>query len=210
MEHISANDAAAVLHCAERHAIERYDDTKRTIAADAGTKDCPHGASSEAATLSMLVRLAAARSVIAVGLHSPLEPVYLCEGLSHTGQLTIVDDSARNIAAARAAVVLMGDDTHTTVRTVHASARTFLPRLNAASYDALIVCADHAHYAETLEEAPRLLAPNGLLVFTDLLTSGHDDLDEDMAALLEKVERDERFDVLFSPLGMGMLIARKH
>ena len=98
----------------------------------------------------------------------------------------------------------------------------FLPRLNAETYDLIVVAGDAENYAASFEQAPRLLKKHGVIVFTDVLAfdaatsaggvlnpANRDTKSIAMRTLLETVESDERFITALTPTGTGLLVAVK-
>ena len=161
----------------------------------------------------MLVHMVNASSVIAVGTGSVVETLQLVNGLDNKGQLTAVDSSSQGIALIRTLFNRLSDETQTTLRAVNAPVNVFLPRLNAETYDLIVVAGDAENYAASFEQAPRLLKKHGVIVFTSaggvLNPANRDAKSIAMRTLLETVESDERFITALTPTGTGLLVAVK-
>lgn len=204
----------------EDHALAAQPQELRDVRSAAEESGLPQPSAAQSAFLAMLVRMTAARSVIAVGTGSVVETLQLAEGLNGEGQLTAVDSSTQGIALVRKAFDRAQDSTSTKLRAVNAPAGVFLPRLNGANYDLIVVSGDAGNYEATFAQAPRLLRGHGAIVFTDVLAfedpmayggvPNPADRGEKVTAmrrLLETVESDERFTSTLTAVGTGLLIA---
>ena len=188
----------------------------------ATSKRLDWASAAQAELLRVLVHMIGASSVIAVGTGSVVETLQLVNGLENGGQLTAVDSSSQGIALIRTLFNHLSDEIQTTLRAVNAPAGVFLPRLNAETYDLIVVAGDPGNYDASFEQAPRLLKSHGVIVFTDMLAfesaesaggvlnpANRDAKSVAMRALLETVESDERFVTTLTPTGTGLLVAVK-
>ncbi|KAA8817302.1 methyltransferase [Bifidobacterium sp. UTCIF-37] len=204
----------------EDHALAAQSQEMRDARSSAEESGLPQACASQAVFLSMLVRITRARSVIAVGTGSVVDTLELANGLDGEGQLTAVDSSTQGIALVRRAFDRAQDTTSTKLRAVNAPARVFLPRLNGANYDLIVVSGDAGNYATTFEQAPRLLRGHGAIVFTDVLAfedsvihggvpdpADRGEKATAMRALIDAVESDDRFSSTLTAIGTGLLVA---
>ena len=206
----------------EDHAFARQAPELSDARASAQTSGMAQGSAAQAHLLALLVRMANAKSVIAVGTGSVVETLELGHALESEGQLTAVDSSSQGITLIRQAFARLQDETSTTLRAVNARAGEFLPRLNGEDYDLIVVAGDPGNYAPAFEQASRLLRTRGIIVFTDMLAlesegsnggvinpADRGDKATAMRELLGTIEADERFDTALIPTGTGLLIAVK-
>ena len=171
MDRTSYTNLAKSWEYVEDHAFSRQSTNLNAIRTHAEEAGIPQGSAAQAELLRMLVHMVDASSVIAVGTGSVVETLQLVNGLDNKGQLTAVDSSSQGIALIRTLFNRLSDETQTTLRAVNAPVNVFLPRLNAETYDLIVVAGDAENYAASFEQAPRLLKKHGVIVFTDVLLS---------------------------------------
>ena len=201
MDRTSYTNLAKSWEYVEDHAFSRQSTSLNAIRTHAEEAGIPQGSAAQAELLRMLVHMVNASSV---------------------GQLTAVDSSSQGIALIRTLFNRLSDETQTTLRAVNAPVNVFLPRLNAETYDLIVVAGDAENYAASFEQAPRLLKKHGVIVFTDVLAfdaatsaggvlnpANRDAKSIAMRTLLETVESDERFITALTPTGTGLLVAVK-
>ena len=218
MDRTSYTNLAKSWEYVEDHAFSRQSTNLNAIRTHAEEAGIPQGSAAQAELLRMLVHMVDASSVIAVGTGSVVETLQLV----NKGQLTAVDSSSQGIALIRTLFNRLSDETQTTLRAVNAPVNVFLPRLNAETYDLIVVAGDAENYAASFEQAPRLLKKHGVIVFTDVLAfdaatsaggvlnpANRDAKSIAMRTLLETVESDERFITALTPTGTGLLVAVK-
>ena len=216
MDRTSYTNLAKSWEYVEDHAFSRQSTNLNAIRTHAEEAGIPQGSAAQAELLRMLVHMVDASSVIAVGTGSVVETLQLVNGLDSKGQLTAVDSSSQGIALIRTLFNRLSDETQTTLRAVNAPVNVFLPRLNAETYDLIVVAGDAENYAASFEQAPRLLKKHGVIVFTDVLAfdaatsaggvlnpANRDAKSIAMRTLLETVESDERFITALTPTGTG-------
>lgn len=223
MEHTPQSSLTAIWTNVEDHALKRQSTGLAQARARATEAGAPQGSAAQAELLRVLEHMVGATSVIVVGTGAVVETYQLLDGLDGHGLLTAVDSSAQGIAMIRSLLRELSDSTQATLRAVSAPARVFLPRLNAADYDFIVVTGDTDNYRATYDQAFRLLSKGGIIAFTDMLPFAEQsgETSDDKAAavdagkadamrqLLADVEEDERFDCTLTPNGMGLLLAVK-
>ncbi|RSX54121.1 O-methyltransferase [Bifidobacterium goeldii] len=222
MEKTSYTYLSKACQFVEDHAYARQSEALHRVRSRAEENDLSQGSAVQAEFLHTLALMTHSTSVITVGTGSVVEIMQLIDALGGSGQLTAVDSSAQGIAFIRGLFAGLSDDTQTTLRAVNAPVGVFLPRLNGADYDMIVVSGDAGNYLETFEQAPRLLRDRGVIVFTDVLALASDESNGGvlnpadrsekalaMRQLLETVQADERFDSTLTATGTGLLIAVK-
>ncbi|MBW3089141.1 O-methyltransferase [Bifidobacterium miconisargentati] len=220
MDKTQYTNLAKAWEFAEEHAREQEPDAIADAREAADKNGQLQGPAAQARLLNLLVRMAGASSVIAVGTGSLVETLQLVRSLDGAGQLTAVDSSAQGITLIRRAFAVLQDATDTSLRAVNAPVSVFLPRLNANDYDFIMVAGDPENYASTFAQASRLLRAHGTIVFTDVLALGSEqggvldaadrsDKAVAMRELIATVEQDEGFVSTLTSDGTGMLIAVK-
>ncbi|SCC79259.1 O-methyltransferase [Bifidobacterium commune] len=213
MDKPSYTNMAKVWQYAEAHASELESETLRKARTDAEEAGLPQGSAAQAQLLNFITHTLNATSIINVGTGALIDTMQLVEGLHGAGQLTAVDSSARGITMIRNFFAEISDtaDNKTTLRAVNTSPAVFLPRLNAGTYDLIVVSGVTSNYAPSFEQAANLLKTGGRIIFTDMLGVASQDSDKPnaMNTLLTDVEEDERFEQVLTPTGTGMLIAAK-
>lgn len=213
MNKTTYTNMAKVWQFAEEHALGLENDTVRKARADAEAAGLPQGSAAQADLLRFITQTLNATSIISVGTGSIVETLQLVDGLGGAGQLTAVDSSARGITMIRDLFSDFSDssDNRTTLRAVNTSPTVFLPRLNAGTYDLIVVSGIVSNYEPSFVEAANLLKVGGRIIFTDMsgLAYPDDNKADVMRTLLTNVEDDERFEQALTPTGTGMLTAVK-
>ncbi|KFI49819.1 O-methyltransferase [Bifidobacterium biavatii] len=222
MDRTSYTNLAKAWEFAEDHAFTLQPEALASARVQAEEAGFPQSSAAQAAWLAMLVKLTGATSVISVGTGSVVETLQLVNGLGNAGQLTAVDSSAQGIALLRSLFGKLSDRTATRLRAVNAPAGVFLPRLNGADYDLIVVSGDVENYASTFEQAPRLLRGHGVVAFTDVFALETPNANGGllnpadrgpkavaMREFISLVESDEQFDSSLTPTGTGLLVAVK-
>ncbi|WEV65276.1 methyltransferase [Bifidobacterium sp. ESL0764] len=213
MNKTTYTNMAKVWEFAETHALSEENDVLRKARADAEKAKLPQGSAAQANLLRFITRSLNATSIISIGTGSIVEALQLVEGLGGAGQLTAVDSSARGITMIRSLFADISDsaENRTTLRAVNTSPAVFLPRLNAGTYDLIVVSGVASNYEPSFAEAANLLKTGGRIIFTDMSGLAYPDNGkaEAMRALLTNVEDDDRFEATLTPTGTGMLIAAK-
>lgn len=222
MKRTSYANLARLWTAVEARAEEREPELTARIRRSAEERGIRQPPAAQGELLELLVRLLDAKSVIAVGTTDVVDILRLVNGLDGRGQVTAVDSSPEGIGLVRSVAGRLSGRTGTGLRAAKADPSVFLPRLNAADYDLIVVGGATANYAPTFAEAPRLLRAGGVIVFTDVMALSDADGDgggvpdpvdrsADTVAkrqLIDDVTEDERFDTALTPSGTGTLIAR--
>ncbi|MFV0534890.1 MAG: O-methyltransferase [Cumulibacter sp.] len=165
------------------------------------------------AALRLLAATLDARAVVEVGTGTGVSGMWLLDGMQPEGILTTVDTEIEHQRAAKRSFTEAGI-APSRARVITGNARDVLPRLTDGAYDMVFIDADPQDYAETLEEALRLLRYGGLVVLNDALHSDRvadpSARDADSVALREvgKLIREHDFLVPgILPNGEGLLAA---
>lgn len=222
MNKTSYTNLAKAWEYAEDVAFAKQSEALNALRIHAEEVGFPQGSAAQADFLRLLVGLTGARSIIVVGTGSVVETYQLIAGLGGTGLLTAVDSSPEGTALIRRMFTRLDNQTGTTLRVVNVAAGQFLPRLNAADYDLIVVAGDAGNYAPAFAQAERLLRRGGTVVLTDVLAfaspvsnggllnpADRGDKATAMRELLEAVQDDERFDVTLVPVGTGLVLCVK-
>ena len=168
----------------------------------------------EAHFLATLLRLIGARRVIEVGTLAGYSAIALARALPRDGRLDTIEISPRHASFAERWIAK--SDVKERVR-VHVGAGVdVLPRFGAGEADAVFLDADKASYGLYLEQALRILRPNGLVLADNALAFGQllDErpTDSDVPAVRafnDRVARDSRVEGAIVPLGDGVWVLRK-
>jgi predicted O-methyltransferase YrrM len=111
--------------------------------------------------MHVLLRAAAATTVLELGSLGGYSGIWLARALPATGRLTTVERDPRHAALARRAFAEAGLDER--VRVIEGAALDVLPTLDPG-FDAVFLDADKEPLAEYFEWSMRLLRPGGLLL----------------------------------------------
>ncbi|MDF7664039.1 methyltransferase [Bifidobacterium sp. ESL0763] len=213
MDNTTYTDMAKACQLAETHALQLEGESLSKARQEAERSGLRQGSAAQAGLLRFMVRTLKADSIISVGTGAIVEALQLVAGLDGAGQLTAVDSSARGITIIRRIFSDLNDQeaSHTTLRAVNTSPAAFLPRLNAESYDLIVVSGNASNYEPTFEQAHHLLKTGGRVAFADMagVASGEPDKPQAMKALLGQIEEDDRFETVLTSLGTGLLVACK-
>ena len=222
MNKTSYTNLAKAWEFAEDAAFARQSDRLHALRLGAEEAGFGQGSASQADFLRMLVQLTGARSVIVVGTCNAVETYQLVMGLNGSGQLTAVDSSPEGATLIRRMFAQLDNETGTTLRVVNVAASQFLPRLNAADYDLIVVAGDADNYEPAYRQAVRLLRAGGSLTFTDAFAFAGPDANggllnpadrsgkaATLRALLDTIMSDEEFDTTVVPVGSGLTISVK-
>lgn len=168
-----------------------------------------------AATLTVLAATSKATTVVEVGAGAGVSGVSLLRGLGVQSVLTTIDSDVDHLRAAREAYAEAGIAGNRT-RTISGRAADVLPRLTDSAYDMVFIDADKTGLTTYVDQAVRLLKPNGLLIVNDALDQGRVPnpavRDETTSTLrtVSKTIRDNEFLVSsMVPIGDGLLLAVK-
>lgn len=121
-----------------------------------------------AALLSVTAAMHASRTAVEIGTGTGVSGVALLRGLAPNGTLTTVEQDIEVLDAARIAFSEAGFPPHRS-RTINGRSQDVLPRLADSSYDLVFVDGSRRRLAADVQEATRLLRPDGVLVVNDIL-----------------------------------------
>jgi len=162
------------------------------------------------AALRLLAAATRAHAVVEIGTGTGVSGLWLLQGMPADSVLTSVDIEPEHHALARQSFAAAGFGPGR-YRLIVATARTMLPRLADDAYDLMFVDGAALDYAFCVEQARRILRPDGLLVvnnaFGDLDLG---DVDEDMGIVREVVDRlraDPQWTATLVPTGAGLVCA---
>ncbi|MFT8358323.1 O-methyltransferase [Bifidobacterium aquikefiri] len=219
MNKTSYTNLAKAWEFAEDVAFSQQDSILVEARKDAEQAGFPQGSATQARFLKLLVQLTGSSSIIVAGTGAVVESCELVSGLNGSGLLTEVDSSLQGSKLIKKIFNALDEVTDTTLRAVNAPAEIFLPRLNADDYDLIVVNGDIGNYEASLKEAPRLLKPQGLLIFTDMFGFSADNSNGGMLnpvdrsertvrlrELLDSINHNESLDQTLLPIGTGLLI----
>ncbi|NMM99462.1 methyltransferase [Bifidobacterium sp. DSM 109958] len=222
MDKTSYTNLAKAWQYAEDAAAATDPRTLTALRASAESQGFAQDSAAQDDFLRLLVRMTGARSIIAIGTGAVAQTYQLIDGLGGSGLLTAVDSSPAGASAIRAMFNALDDDTDATLRVVNVAVGQFLPRLNAADYDLIVVSGEASNYAPAFAQAERLLRDGGAIIFTDALAFAAPDARGGLLnpadrspkavtlrALIDEVRGDERFDTALVPVGTGLLVGVK-
>jgi predicted O-methyltransferase YrrM len=157
------------------------------------------------ALLRWAVTASHARAVVEIGSACGISGLWMLQAMPD-GVLTSLepDEEAQQLAAAAFAGFASGSR----VRTIHGDASTVLERLADASYDLVLLQADHRRFPEHLASARRLLRPGGMVIALGIVPVG-----EHAAALqrfLHDLVEDPAFSTTVLPIDDGVALANHH
>ena len=191
------------------------DDTLASARARGVELGCPPISAGGGAALRFLATALRARAVVEIGTGAGVSGLYLLRGMAPDGVLTSIDVEPEHQNAAKRAFADAGLGPGRT-RLIMGRALDVLPRLTEEAYDLLYVDAAKPEYPTCHEQGVRLLRPGGVIVFDNVMPSGHvanpARRDAETMALREvarAVRDDDRLVPVLLPLGDGMLVAAK-
>jgi len=165
------------------------------------------------AALRFLSGVVGARNVVEVGTGTGVSGLWLLRGMHPDGVLTSVDIEGEHLRLAREAFLEDGIAPNRT-RLITGRALDVLPRLADGAYDMVLIDGPADEFALCLDEAMRLLRPNGLVVFAGAFGGGlvADPSQRDpetiaRRAMAHQVRDDERLLPVLLPFGDGLLAA---
>lgn len=164
-----------------------------------------------ARAVQVLVRAVGARRVVEVGTLAGYSAIWIARALPPEGRLVTIEIDPDHAAAAQRTLADAGVDER--VEILVGDAAAILSALGpAGSVDVVFLDADKERYAVYLEEAARLLRPDGLLMADNAFWSGRVlDPSDEIAVLLDRFNRalsaDSRFDATILPVGDGLMVA---
>ena len=169
----------------------------------------------EAAFLGWLARVIGARRAVEVGTFTGYSAIAMARGLRPDGHLLCCDVSEEWAAVARRYFARAGVADRITLK-IAPALETLRALPPAADVDLAFIDADKESYQTYYEELLPRLRPNGVLIFDNVLWSGHvidpDDHStstEAIRALNDAVARDRRVEAVMLPVSDGITLVRK-
>jgi predicted O-methyltransferase YrrM len=157
--------------------------------------------------LRLLATATRARSVVEVGTGTGVSGLWLLQGLPADAVLTSVDIEPEHQALARQSFAAAGFGP-ARYRLIAATAHTMLPRLADGGYDLMFVDGALLDYPYCVEQAHRILRPDGLLV----VHHAHADVDEDadvVRGVVARLRVDPQWTATLLPAGDGLVCAAR-
>jgi caffeoyl-CoA O-methyltransferase len=168
----------------------------------------------QAAFMQILLRAVRARVAVEVGTLAGYSAIALARALPEDGLLHTIEIDPARAAFARARFA--GSGVADRIRQHEGDARQILPAFAAGSADVVFLDADKGGYPAYLEEAVRILRPQGLLLADNAFAFGElfaeaprDPETQAMRAFNEILARDGRLASIIVPLGDGLWVAVK-
>jgi predicted O-methyltransferase YrrM len=199
------------------HAEQSISEDAITAAARERADDCGAGAVTPAvgAMLSVLAKLAGAKSVVEVGTGAGVSGLWLLSGMRDDGVLTTIDVEPEHQKLAKQAFVEAGIGPSRT-RLIGGRAQEVLTRLADDSYDLVFIDADPVDQPQFVVEGVRLLRSGGAIVVHRAALGGRagdaSAADKEVSAVREAarlIAEDERLTPVLVPLGDGLLVAAR-
>jgi predicted O-methyltransferase YrrM len=200
-----------------RHAEQSITEDAITAAARERADDSGAGAVTPAvgALLSVLAKLAGAKSVVEVGTGAGVSGLWLLSGMRDDGVLTTIDVEPEHQRLAKQAFAEAGIGPSRT-RLISGRAQDVLTRLADDSYDLVFVDADPVDQPQFVIEGVRLLRSGGAIVLHRAALGGRagdaNAADKEVSAVREAarlIAEDERLTPVLVPLGDGLLAAAR-
>ncbi|WP_280826822.1 O-methyltransferase [Mycobacterium sp. OTB74] len=165
------------------------------------------------ALLSVLAKVAAAKSVVEVGTGAGVSGLWLLSGMREDGVLTTIDTEPEHQRLAKQAFVAAGVGPSRT-RLITGRAQEVLTRLADESYDLVFVDGEPVDQPQFVAEGIRLLRPGGVVIVHRAALGGRAGdagaNDREVTAVREAtrlIAEDERLTPVLVPLGDGLLAA---
>ncbi|WP_416339530.1 O-methyltransferase [Raineyella sp.] len=199
---------------AERYRHERHEAGRAREAAERmGAEPITHGV---ATTLTFLARSIHARSVVEIGSGTGVSGLALFAGMVPEGVLTSIDADSEVQRVAREVFREAGVPSNR-FRLIAGDALTVMPKLSDAAYDLVFVDGDMLDCGEYIEQAQRLLRPDGVLVLNNALwhnlVADPDNEDNETIVIREALEgvaaMEDAWVPALLPVGNGLLVASR-
>lgn len=174
----------------------------------------------QAALLTLLTRVAGARTVVDIGTFTGLSALAFALGLSAGGRVITCDNSDRFLDLARTHWAAAGVADRIDFR-LGPAARTLRSLPGEGDVDVVFVDADKLNYPTYYDLSVPLLRPGGLLILDNVLLDGFatapelapEPLRRRAAAVMREVNAavaaDERLEAVMLPVADGLTIARR-
>jgi predicted O-methyltransferase YrrM len=199
------------------HAEQSISEDAITAAARERADDSGAGAVTPAvgALLSVLAKLAGAKSVVEVGTGAGVSGLWLLSGMRDDGVLTTIDVEPEHQRLAKQAFAEAGIGASRT-RLISGRAQDVLTRLADDAYDLVFIDAEPVDQPQFVVEGVRLLRPGGAIVLHRAALGGRagdaSAADKEVVAVREAarlIAEDERLTPVLVPLGDGLLAAAR-
>lgn len=199
------------------HAEQSISEDAITSAARERADDSGAGAVTPAvgALLSVLAKLAGAKSVVEIGTGAGVSGLWLLSGMREDGVLTTIDVEPEHQRLAKQAFSEAGIGASRT-RLIGGRAQDVLTRLADDSYDLVFVDADPIDQPAFVAEGVRLLRSGGAIVIHRAALGGRAGdaaaTDTEVSAVREAarlIAEDDRLTPVLIPLGDGLLAAAR-
>lgn len=169
-----------------------------------------------ASTLTFLARAARARSVVEIGSGAGVSGLALYAGMAPDGVLTSIDSDSELQRVARRMFRDAGIPSNR-IRLIGGDALTVMPKLSDAAYDLVFVDGDMLDCGEYIEQAQRLLRPDGVLVVNNALwynlVADPENEDNETIVIREALDAvssmDDAWVPALLPVGNGLLVASR-
>jgi predicted O-methyltransferase YrrM len=199
------------------HAEQSISEDAITAAARERAEDSGAGAVTPAvgALLSVLAKVASAKSVVEVGTGAGVSGLWLLSGMRDDGVLTTIDVEPEHQRLAKQAFSEAGIGPSRT-RLIGGRAQDVLTRLADDSYDLVFIDAEPVDQPQFVAEGVRLLRSGGAIVVHRAALGGRAGdagaTDKEVGAVREAarlIAEDERLTPVLIPLGDGLLAAAR-
>lgn len=165
--------------------------------------------------MEILVRISGARSAVEIGTFTGYSGICIARGLPDDGKLLCCDVSEEWTAIARKYFARAGVESKVDLQ-IGPATDTLRGLAPDRTFDFAFVDADKASYETYYEEILERLAPNGLIVFDNVLWGGsvvrEEDQSKDTVALRrlnDRIAGDERVQAVMLSVSDGLTIVRK-
>jgi caffeoyl-CoA O-methyltransferase len=163
----------------------------------------------EGALLKLLIRLTGAKRVLEIGMFTGYSALAMAEALPEDGQLLTCDINPETTAIARR---YFAESAHAhKIEIKLGPARETLKALRGP-FDLCFIDADKGSYDDYYDQAIDLVRPGGLIVLDNMLRGGRvlSPRDQDtrtVAALNDRIQKDQRVENVLLPIRDGVMLA---
>lgn len=163
----------------------------------------------EGALLRLLVRLTAAKRVLEIGMFTGYSALAMAEALPKDGRLITCDVNPKTTEIARR---YFADSPHGHKIEIRLGPAKETLKTLQGPFDLCFIDADKESYNEYYEHAIDLVRPGGLIVLDNMLRGGRvlRPRDQDaraVAALNDRIQKDERVENVLLPIRDGVMVA---
>lgn len=170
--------------------------------------------------LSLESQILHARSIIIVGADPLILSLALLPTLPDDGSLTVIVTSPASTEQVRS-TVRKAAGPRVLLRIVESDPASYLARLNARTYDLIVVSGQASNYSAAFSAASRILRREGILALTDALATHlnpehglPDPADRSekattLRSILRSLKESSTFQSVLLPVGTGLILARR-